>query len=66
MLKTILNLGQILTVIQVINWQALTEKQKSIPPKKIKLLEQQCDAVKSIILSDAQDEYENKQPFEFP
>ena len=29
-------------------------------------MEQEYDAVKSIILSDAQDEYENKQPFEFP
>ena len=28
-------------------------------------IEQQYDAAKSIILSDAQDEYENKQPFEF-
>ena len=29
-------------------------------------LEQRYDAVKSVIWSDAQDEYQNKQPFEFP
>ena len=42
------------------------EKTEINTTEKLKLLEQQYDAAKSIILSDAHDEYENKQPFEFP
>ena len=47
-------------------FRTLTEKTEINTTEKLKLLEQQYDAVKNIILSDAHDEYENKQPFEFP
>ena len=47
-------------------FKTLTEKTEINTIEKLKLLEQQYDAAKSIILSDAHDEYENKQPFEFP
>ena len=47
-------------------FKALTEKTEINSTEKQKLLEQQYHTVKTIILSDAQDEYENKQPFEFP
>ena len=47
-------------------FKTLTKKTEINTTKKLKLLEQQYDAAKSIILSDGQDEYENKQPFEFP
>ena len=47
-------------------FKTLTEKTEINTTEKLKLLEQQYDAVKNIILSDAHDEYENKQPFEFP
>ena len=46
-------------------FKTLTEKTEINTSRKLKLLEQQFGAVKSIILSDAQDKYENKQPFEF-
>ena len=46
-------------------FKTLTEKTEINTTEKLKLLEQQYDAVKNIILSDAHDEYENKQPFEF-
>ena len=48
------------------HFKTLTEKTEINTNEKLKLLEQEYDAAKSIILSDAQDEYENKQPFEFP
>ena len=48
------------------HFKTLTEKTEINTYEKLKLLEQEYDAAKSIILSDAQDEYENKQPFEFP
>ena len=47
-------------------FKTLTEKTEINTTEKLKLLEQQYDAVKNIILSDAHDEYEKKQPFEFP
>ena len=47
-------------------FKTLTEKTEINTTEKLKLLEQQYDAAKNIILSDAHDEYENKQPFEFP
>ena len=47
-------------------FKTLTQKTEINTTEKLKLLEQQYDVAKSIILSDAQDEYENKQPFEFP
>ena len=46
-------------------FKTLTEKTEINTSRKLKLLEQQFGAVKSIILSDSQDKYENKQPFEF-
>ena len=48
------------------HFKTLTEKTEINTNEKLKLLEEEYDAAKSIILSDAQDEYENKQPFEFP
>ena len=47
-------------------FKILTEKTEINTTEKLKLLGQQYDAAKNIILSDANDEYENKQPFEFP
>ena len=47
-------------------FKTLTEKTEINNTEKLKLLEQQYDAAKSIILSDAHDEFKNKQPFEFP
>ena len=47
-------------------FKTLTEKTGTNTTKKLKLLEQQYDVAKSVILSDALDEYENKQNFEFP
>ena len=47
-------------------FKILTERKEINTTKKLKLLKPQYDAGKSIILSDAQGEYENKQPFEFP
>ena len=47
-------------------FKALTEKTETNTTKKLKLLEQQYDAAKNIILSDVHDKYENKQPFEIP
>ena len=47
-------------------FKKLTEKTGTNTTKKLKLLEQQYDVAKSVILSDAHDEYENKQNFEFP
>ena len=47
-------------------FKTLTEKTEINTNEKLKLLEQQYDAAKSIILNDAHDNYENKQPFEFP
>ena len=47
-------------------FKTFTEKIETNTTEKLKFLEQQYDAAKSIIFSDAQDEYENKQPFEFP
>ena len=47
-------------------FKTLTEKTEINTTEKLKLLEQQYDTAKNIILSDANDEYENKQPFEFP
>ena len=47
-------------------FKTLTEKKEINTIEKLKCLEQQHDAAKTIILCDAQDEYENKEPFEFP
>ena len=47
-------------------FKTLTEKTEINTTEKLKLLEQQYDAAKNIILSDANDELENKQHFEFP
>ena len=47
-------------------FKTLTEKTEINTTEKLKLLEQQYDAAKNIILTDAHDEYENKQSFEFP
>ena len=44
----------------------LTEKTEINATENLELLEEQYDAAKSITLSDAQDEYEKKQPFESP
>ena len=76
MLKTILNPRQTLKVIQIIHRQIIPklspdyvktwiEKTEINTTEKLKLLEQ-YDTAKSIILSDAQNEYKNKQSFEFP
>ena len=46
-------------------FKTLTEKTEINTTVKLKLLEQQYDAAKNIILSDANEEYENKKPFEF-
>ena len=47
-------------------FRTLTEKAEINTTRKLKLLEQQYDAAKNIIFSDAHDECESKQPFEFP
>ena len=48
-------------------FKTLTEKKTETNiNEKLKLIEQLYSAVKSIILSDAQDNCENKKPFEFP
>ena len=47
-------------------FKTLTEKKEINTTEKLKCLEQQYDAAKTIILCDAQDECENKEPFEFP